>query len=54
MLILSTSSNRKTGLTAPAVRARLEQEGGLERLVGGLRREKALSRVMDQAKIVEM
>ena len=39
--------SRRTGLTAPAVRARLEQEGGLERLVAGLRREKALSRVMD-------
>ena len=46
--------SRRTGLTVPAVRARLEQEGGLERLVAGLRREKALSRVMDQAKIVEM
>ena len=46
--------SRRTGLTAPAVRARLEQEGGLERLVSGLRREKALSRVMDQAKIVDM
>lgn len=46
--------SRRTGLTAPAVRARLEQEGGLERLVAGLRREKALSRVMDQAKIVDM
>ena len=42
------------GLTVPAVRARLEQEGGLGRLVAGLRREKALSQVMEQAKIVEI
>ena len=48
------STAQRTGLTAPAVRARLEQEGGLERLVAGLRREKALSQVMDQAKIVDM
>jgi hypothetical protein len=38
----------------PAVRARLEQEGGLERVAAGLRREKALSRVMDRARIVEL
>jgi trigger factor len=42
----------RAGLTVPAVRARLEQEGGLERLAAGLRREKALSRVMDRAHIV--
>jgi trigger factor len=46
--------SQRSGLTVPAVRARLDQEGGLERLVGGLRREKALSRVLDQAKIVEI
>ena len=33
----------RSGLTVPAVRARLEQDGGLERLAAGLRREKALS-----------
>jgi trigger factor len=44
----------RSGLTVSAVRSRLEQEGGLERLVGGLRREKALSRVMDQARIVDL
>jgi trigger factor len=44
----------RSGLTISAVRSRLEQEGGLEHLVGGLRREKALSRVMDQARIVEL
>jgi len=46
--------SQRSGLTVPAVRARLDQEGGLERLVGGLRREKALTRVLDQAKIVEI
>ena len=43
-----------TGLTVPAIRARIEQEGGLGRVVAGLRREKALKLVMDQAKIVEI
>ena len=44
----------RSGLTVPAVRARLEQEGGLTRVAAGLRREKALSRVLDQARIVEV
>ncbi len=44
----------RAGLTLPAVRARLEQEGGLERLAAGLRREKALATVMKQARIVEL
>ena len=44
----------RAGMTVPAVRARLEQEGGLERVAAGLRREKALSRVMDHARIVEL
>jgi len=44
----------RSGLTAPAVRARLEQEGGLSRLTAGLRREKALRHVMKQARIVEI
>jgi len=44
----------RSGLTVPAVRARLEQEGGLGRLAAGLRREKALSHVMQQARIVEI
>jgi trigger factor len=43
---------QNTGLTVPAVRARIEQEGGLGRLVAGMRREKALKQVMDQAKII--
>jgi trigger factor len=43
-----------TGLTVPAVRARIEQEGGLPRLVAGMRREKALSQVMSQARVVEL
>jgi trigger factor len=42
----------RSGLTVPAVRARLEDEGALERLAAGLRREKALLRVMDRVTIV--
>ena len=45
---------QNTGLTVPAIRARIEQEGGLGRLVAGMRREKALGLVMKQAKIVEI
>jgi trigger factor len=41
-------------LTVPAIRARIEQEGGLARLVAGMKREKALKRVLDEAKIVEI
>jgi len=44
----------RSGLTVPAVRARLEQEGGLERVAAGLRREKALSHVMQQTRIVQI
>ena len=44
----------RSGLTVPAVRSRLEQEGGLGRLAAGLRREKALAHVMNQARIVEI
>ncbi|MGQ0732965.1 MAG: trigger factor [Acidobacteriota bacterium] len=44
----------RSGLTVPAVRARLEQEGGLERIAAGLRREKALTLVMNQARIVDL
>jgi trigger factor len=44
----------RSGLTVPAVRARLEQEGGLARIAAGLRREKALSRVLDRVRIVEL
>jgi trigger factor len=44
----------RSGMTLPAVRAQLEQEGSLERLVAGLRREKALGRVMQQVRVVEM
>jgi trigger factor len=43
----------RSGMTVPAVRAQLEKEGGLERLVAGLRREKALARIMKQVRIVE-
>jgi trigger factor len=45
---------QNTGLTVPAIRARIEQEGGLGRLVAGMRREKALTNVMGQATIVEL
>jgi trigger factor len=44
----------RSGLTVPAVRARLEQDGGLERVAAGLRREKALSHVMQHARIVQI
>jgi trigger factor len=44
----------RSGMTLPAVRAQLEQEGSLERLVAGLRREKALGRVMQQVRVVEI
>ena len=44
----------RSGVTVPAVRAQLEKEGSLERLVSGLKREKALGRVMQQSKIVEL
>jgi trigger factor len=45
---------QNTGLTVPAIRARIEQEGGLGRLVAGMRREKALGQVMKRAKIIEI
>jgi trigger factor len=45
---------QNTGLTVPAIRARIEQEGGLGRLVAGMRREKALTNVMGEATIVEL
>jgi trigger factor len=44
----------RSGVTVPAVRAQLEQEGSLGRLVAGIKREKALGRVMQQVKIVEV
>lgn len=44
----------RSGLTVPALRARLEREGGLGRLAAGLRREKALAHVMQLARIVEI
>ena len=43
----------RSGLTVTAVRAQLEQDGSLGRLVAGLRREKALSRVMSAVRVVE-
>lgn len=44
----------RSGLTVAAVRAELAQDGGLARLAAGLRREKALAYVLEQAKVVEV
>ena len=44
----------RTGRTAAAVRAKLEQEGGLARVETGLRREKAVELLMSRAKIVTL
>jgi trigger factor len=44
----------RSGLTLPAVRAQMEQEGNLARLAAGLRREKALGRVMQQVRVIEV
>ena len=44
----------RSGLSVPAVRARLEKEGGLGRLAAGLRREKALASVLERAKILDV
>jgi trigger factor len=44
----------RTGLTAPAVRARLEQEdGGLARMQMGLRRESTVTTVLSRVQVVE-
>ncbi len=44
----------RSGLTVPAVRARLEDEDALGRLAAGLRREKALLAVMERVTIVTL
>jgi trigger factor len=44
----------RTGRTAPAVRARLEKEGGLSRLYTGLRREKAMSFLLSRASGIDL
>lgn len=44
----------RSGLTVAAVRSRLEEESGLERLAAGLRRDKALNRIMDRVRVVEL
>jgi trigger factor len=41
----------RTGRTAPAVRARLEKEGGISRIYAGLRREKAIDFLLARATI---
>ncbi len=43
----------RTGLTAAAVRARLEQEDGLGRMQMGLRREAAVTAVLGRVQVVE-
>jgi len=43
----------RTGRTAPAVRARLEKEGGLSRLYAGLRREKTVDLLLDKATVIQ-
>ena len=43
----------RTGRTAAAVRARLEKEGGIGRLYGGLRRERAIDFLLSRATIVQ-
>jgi trigger factor len=43
----------RTGRTAPAVRARLEKEGGLARLYSGLRREKSVDFLLGRATVIQ-
>ena len=43
----------RTGLTPAAVRARLEQEGGLGRMQVGLRREQTVNAVLSRVQVVE-
>ena len=43
----------RTGRTSPAVRARLEKEGGLARLSSGLRREKAMDFLRTRATVID-
>jgi trigger factor len=42
---------RRAGRTPAAVRAQLEKEGGIGRLSGGLRREKAVDLALSRAKM---
>jgi trigger factor len=43
----------QTGHTVPSIRARLQKDGELGRLAAGLRREKAVAHVLQQAKITK-
>ena len=43
----------RSGRTAAAVRARLEKEGGVARLYGGLRREKSVDLLLGKATIIQ-
>jgi trigger factor len=43
----------RTGRSAAAVRARLEKEGGLTRLYTGLRREKTVNFLLEQATVIQ-
>ena len=42
----------RSGRTSAAVRAQLEKEGALSRLLGGLGREKALDFIMTRVQII--
>jgi hypothetical protein len=42
----------RAGRTAAAVRARLEKEGGLDRIRAGIRREKTMAWILEKAQIV--
>ena len=44
----------RSGLTVAAVRARLEQEGGLARLAAGLRREKSLASILQRVTVADV
>ena len=44
----------RSGLTPAAVRAQIEKDGGLGRLTGGLRREKAVDLALSRAKMTDV
>jgi len=45
---------QQTGRAVPAIRAMLEQDGGLGRIAQGLKREKAMALVLSQASIRDL
>ena len=44
--------DERAGRTPAAVRARLEKEGGLDRIRAGIRREKTMTWILEKAQIV--